>query len=75
MLGIELRSWGTLLKDDAVEEAVYNRTPVVVRSPTAAISRGFTELASRFDRTFVAPERGLTRDFWDQILTQRFSAA
>lgn len=74
-LQLELKYWGALVKDDAVEAAVRDRNPVVIRTPTAAVSRCFTELAGRFDQTFTEPVGGLTKDFWEKLLSQRFPAA
>ena len=66
----QIKHFGTLLRDDAINRSIRDRTPMVIGNPTSPFAREMIELAHRFDQTFDAPEGGLGSDLWKQLLEQ-----
>ncbi len=70
----QIRHFGTLARDVAINLSIRDRTPMVIGNPTSPFAREMVELAHRFDEIFDAPEGGLGDDLWKQLLEQQGGA-
>ncbi len=66
----DITSFGSLVRDNAINQSIKDREPMVIGNPTSPFSRAMVELAQRFDEVFCAKAGGLGNDLWKQLLEQ-----
>ena len=66
----ELGYLGSLVRDNAINQAIHKRQPMVLANPTSPYARDVVTLAQRFAGVFSAAPSGFGKELWNSLLEQ-----